>query len=100
MAEPQAASRYLDHSDFDVQSPWHRRLLHVPSMTSWPWRPGNFYGDHEAPQYNALSYTWGRWSLDDSALKSIESIEITGVSWPIVTEISYHIWLGDHTRTF
>jgi hypothetical protein len=89
MAEPQAdslqdnASRYLDHPDFDVQSPWPRRLLHVPSMTSWPWRPGNFYGDHEAPKYNALSYTWGRWSLDDSALKSIESIEITGVSWPI-----------------
>jgi hypothetical protein len=52
-------------------------------MTSLPWRPGDLYGDHESPKYNALSYTWGRWSLDDIALKSIESIEITGVSWPI-----------------
>jgi len=52
-------------------------------MTSWPWQPGNFYGNYKEPKYNVLSYTWGRWSLNNDTLKSIKSIKVAGISWPI-----------------
>ena len=42
---------------------WPARLLHIPSMTSLKWEPGNFYGGHREPGYAVLSYTWGRWEL-------------------------------------
>jgi hypothetical protein len=45
---------------------WPQRLLHVPSMTSFEWEPGNRYGVHIAPLYNALSYTWGRYDIDNA----------------------------------
>ncbi|EMR67795.1 hypothetical protein UCREL1_5201 [Eutypa lata UCREL1] len=35
-------------------------------MTSLEWQPGNLYGRHREPEYNAISYTWGRWRLDTS----------------------------------
>lgn len=39
---------------------WPRWLLHVPSMTSCEWKPGNVYGAVASLAYNALSSTWGR----------------------------------------
>jgi hypothetical protein len=48
---------------------WPQRLLHVPSMTSFEWEPGNRYGVHIAPLYNALSYTWGRYDIDNAFIE-------------------------------
>ena len=58
--------------------PWPRRLLHVPSMTSYERRPGNKYNGMKEPNYNAISYTWGR--FEDN---SEPAIEISGVTWEI-----------------
>lgn len=55
----------LSHSlieDEDALGDWPRRLLHVPTMTSFEWAPGNYYGSTQEPSYNATSYTWGRWA--------------------------------------
>ena len=52
------------HDPSEAIGKWPRRLLHVPSMTSLEWQPGDRYGEHVQPRYNAVSYTWGRFSLD------------------------------------
>ncbi|KAI3390384.1 hypothetical protein diail_9826, partial [Diaporthe ilicicola] len=64
---------------------WPRRLLHVPSMTSFPWQPGNVYGNVVEPKYNILTYTWGRWRLrdNDEHAGEVESVVIAGVPWDI-----------------
>lgn len=62
---------------------WPRRLLHVPTMTSYEWKPGNWYGTKQAPIYNAISYTWGRWTLSDDEIPEVDSLEIKGVPWNI-----------------
>jgi hypothetical protein len=63
---------------------WPRRLLYVPSMTSYEWQRGNRYGEHIAPKYNALSYTWGRWRLPTSREKPhVQALEVKGVPWDI-----------------
>ncbi|KAI1323197.1 hypothetical protein F5Y16DRAFT_352108 [Xylariaceae sp. FL0255] len=67
----------------DLLGNWPRRLLHVPSMTSYEWKPGNWYGSHLSPRYNAISYTWGRWSLGETRMLGVEAIAIKGVSWEI-----------------
>ncbi|KAL9041442.1 MAG: hypothetical protein Q9180_001279 [Flavoplaca navasiana] len=66
---------------------WPQRLLHVPSMTSYEWAPGNIYGNHIAPDYNAISYTWGRYDLlymanaEQKVLRKTEPIKIAGIPW-------------------
>lgn len=72
-----------DHPEFDNDSRWPRRLLHVPSMTSHKWEPGNRYGDSTEPAYVALSYTWGRYMLSDDELPHVKPLSIRGVDWPI-----------------
>ncbi|KAI0192936.1 hypothetical protein EV127DRAFT_425343 [Xylaria flabelliformis] len=73
-----------DHPDFQNESRWPRRLLHVPSMTSYPWRPGNTYGGFQNPQYVAISYTWGRYALWDASDKPhVKALPIRGVPWAI-----------------
>jgi hypothetical protein len=68
---------------------WPRRLLHVPSMTSLEWTPGNMYGATRAPKYNILSYTWRRYRLDKDGchrpddLKSVRGITVRGIEWDI-----------------
>lgn len=64
---------------------WPRRLLHVPSMTSFPWQPGNIYRNTVEPKYNILTYTWGRWRLRDTDehASEVESLAIDGVPWDI-----------------
>jgi hypothetical protein len=47
---------------------WPRRLHHLPTLTSYAWQPGNIYGGLERPQYNAITYTWGRFRLSNRDL--------------------------------
>ncbi|RDW62523.1 hypothetical protein BP5796_10825 [Coleophoma crateriformis] len=56
---------------------WPLRLLHVSSMTSFERQEGNIYRGVTEPEYNCISYTWGRWMSED------RSIVIDGVNWPI-----------------
>lgn len=65
---------------------WPRRLLHVPTMSALEWQPGNLYGTHIAPAYNAISYTWGRYDLDlpqakkQKQYRKVKAIEIANVA--------------------
>lgn len=68
----------------EVLGRWPRRLLHVPTMTSHEWAPGNRYGAHQSPAYNAITYTWGRYRLRDPTISpDIRALTIHGVPWPI-----------------
>ncbi|KAK1828327.1 hypothetical protein QBC39DRAFT_155847 [Podospora conica] len=62
---------------------WPRRLLHVPSMTSFEWQPGNRYGPTAEPAYNAITYTWGRWKLKGGEQPDVFPLPIYGVAWEI-----------------
>ena len=64
---------------------WPRRLLHVPTLRSYPWQPGNIYNNIKEPAYNALTYTWGHYRLHDSEFPEVHAIPITidGGSWDI-----------------
>ena len=73
----------FDHPKFQNDSRWPRRLLHVPSMTSYAWQPGNTYGGRREPEYVAISYTWGRFMLKDGELPHVKPLKIKGVDWPI-----------------
>ena len=72
-----------DHPEFDNHSRWPRRLLHVRSMTSFKWEPGNTYGGRTEPEYVALSYTWGRYMLQDGERTDIKPLPIRDVPWAI-----------------
>lgn len=66
---------------------WPRRLLHLPTWTSYEWEPGHIYGGHREPRYSAISYTWGRFRLDSrsksKALRRIQGIPISNCPWKI-----------------
>lgn len=68
---------------FDDSSPWPRRLLHIQTLTSHQWQPGNIYGGYESPRYNALSYTWGRWQLKEGEYPEVGAIPVKGTTWEI-----------------
>ena len=57
---------------------WPGRLLHVPSMTSIERSEGNMYGEDTEPEYNALSYKWGLFVVDDGP-----RLEVKGINWRI-----------------
>ncbi|KAF1809214.1 hypothetical protein P152DRAFT_516830 [Eremomyces bilateralis CBS 781.70] len=67
---------------FDDECAWPRRLLHISTLTSYPWRPGNIYGGKEQPQYHAITYTWGRWQLSPDSHPSITALDF-GTPWKI-----------------
>lgn len=67
----------------DALKRWPRRLLHVPSLVSYEWRPRNRYGKHISPKYNAITYTWGRWRLKENEQTSVRAINVTGTPWRI-----------------
>ncbi|KAF2729339.1 hypothetical protein EJ04DRAFT_556159 [Polyplosphaeria fusca] len=71
------------HEDEGELGNWPRRLLHVPSLTSFEWTPRNVYGLHECPDYAAISYTWGRWMLRSTELPEVKSLPIQGVPWDV-----------------
>jgi hypothetical protein len=45
----------------DIEDYWPQRLLHIPTMTSYEKESGDIYCQTQRPDYNILSYTWGRW---------------------------------------
>lgn len=47
------------------------------------WAPGNRYGEAVEPHYLAITYTWGRWRLDDHEEPHIEALPIKGISWTV-----------------
>lgn len=57
---------------------WPRRLLHIPTMTSLEREEGNTYGGAREPDYNILTYTWGRWRVSDGP-----RLDVAGVDWDI-----------------
>lgn len=61
-----------------VKRDWPCRLLHIPSMTSQEWRPGNLYGSDKEPHYAILSYTWGRFEVPDGP-----RLNVKGIDWQI-----------------
>src|SRR5450432_2251321 len=73
----------MDSEGWSDACRWPRRLLHIASMTSYPWMPSNRYGDYYSPAYTALSYTWGRWKLSDGVQPDVRAIPVKGVAWDI-----------------
>lgn len=71
----------MDQSD--EYGTWPRRLLHVESLTSFPWQPGNIYNGYQSPRYSAISYTWGRFCLrpEDPRYASVQPLPIKGIHW-------------------
>ena len=62
---------------------WPRRLLHVETLTSHEWSPGNRYGSAIEPAYAAITYTWGRWRLKDDEMSKVKAIPVKNVPWKI-----------------
>jgi len=50
-------------------------------MTSYEWEPGNIYGGYREPEYNIVSYTWGRYQLKHGEKSYVGSIEIANLTW-------------------
>ncbi|KAI1746744.1 hypothetical protein F4782DRAFT_523547 [Xylaria castorea] len=72
----------MDQSDeWDDDSTWPARLLHVRTLTSFPWQPGDIYGGYVKPRYNAISYTWGRFALRNQESPEVEAAPIKGTTW-------------------
>ncbi len=67
------------------ECPWPRRLLHVNSMRSYPWKPGNMYGNYREPRYKAITYTWGRFTLQQGGIEynTTKPLHINGISWQV-----------------
>jgi len=65
---------------------WPRRLLHIPTLTSYAWQPGNIYGEVQEPKYNAITYTWGRWRLFEGQMPHVQAVPISidGDAWAIL----------------
>jgi hypothetical protein len=88
----------------DEMSQWPQRLLHVESMTSYQWQPGNKYGEYVPPRYNAISYTWGRYDIDNPfiekkfnkrVMKQTKAIGIQGIEWTIPRIDPEHFTVDD-----
>jgi len=67
------------HQWHHVEGCWPRRLLHIPTMTSFEREQGNRYGGTKEPSYSILSYTWGRWAGHSDGPR----LGIKGVTWAI-----------------
>ena len=76
-----------------VPRTWPRRLLHIPSMTSREWKPGNTYGPDTEPSYSILSYTWGRYEVPEGP-----RLDIKGIDWRIPSINEDHFTIADLTR--
>lgn len=53
---------------------WPRRLLHVPSMTSVEREGEDMYMGVEKPQYNIISYTWGRFEVSEGPSLQVKTL--------------------------
>lgn len=52
-------------------------------MTSYEWKPGHTYGQFKEPEYNAITYTWGRWRLKVHESPHVPSLAISGTPWQV-----------------
>lgn len=79
----------------NVESYWPRRLLHVNgrSLTSVERTGDSTYGAFERPQYNILSYTWGRFESSTG-----EAVVIHNVPWDIPKLRPDHFTTDDFYR--
>lgn len=83
-ADPQVGTSTPSDADFEeLLGSWPRRLLHVGTMRSHAWQPGNVYGGVKEPRYNAISYTWGRWALKENERPEVAALEVHGTPWKI-----------------
>lgn len=59
---------------------WPLRLLCIEDFTSYEGTgpDKNIYNGHEAPEYNVLSYTWGRWRQDEGP-----RLPVKGINWTV-----------------
>ncbi|KAI0190485.1 hypothetical protein EV127DRAFT_430402 [Xylaria flabelliformis] len=74
----------IPHAQADPMGDWPSRLLHVPTMCSMSWAPGNVYGGcYKEPKYAVLSYTWGRWELPSDHEPPHPSLNVAGIPWKI-----------------
>lgn len=62
----------------NIPLPWPRRLLHVPTMTSHEGGRYNSFAGIIEPSFNAISYTWGRFEIENGP-----KIPLKGVIWKI-----------------
>lgn len=76
-----------------VPRAWPLRLLHIPSMTSREWKPGNVYGTDTEPNYSILSYTWGRFEVADGP-----ELAIKGIDWQVPSIDESHFTVADLSR--
>ena len=76
-----------------VPRAWPLRLLHIPSMTSRQWQPGNVYGTDTEPGYSILSYTWGRFEVADGP-----RLMIKGIDWQVPSIDERHFTVADLSR--
>ncbi|KAI0460578.1 heterokaryon incompatibility protein-domain-containing protein [Xylaria acuta] len=65
------------------ESYWPRRLLHIPTLTSYSRNDNATYNGVKEPRYSVLSYTWGRFQVKDPGAG--KSLPVKGVSWGIPT---------------
>lgn len=72
---------------------WPSRLLHIPSMTSRRWSPGNSYDGAVEPKYAILSYTWGRFEKP-----GYPSLQIDGIDWDVPSIDPAHFTVLDLRR--
>ena len=84
---------------FDDTCAWPRRLVHIPTMTSHRWAPGNKYGPHVDPKYAIISYTWGRWRLKRHEMTHIQPWPVVGVTWDIPRVDPAHFTVSDLGNT-
>ncbi|KAL3442677.1 heterokaryon incompatibility protein-domain-containing protein [Aspergillus insuetus] len=63
------------NSDACLERP--KRLLHIPSMTSMTWE-SVVSRLERPPPYNALSYTWGRFTSEEDP-----PLDVRGISWRV-----------------
>lgn len=66
---------------------WPDRLLHVPTMTSYQCEivqgRGAKYGEYWGPRFYALSYTWGRWELQDHERTEVLALPVKNIPWAV-----------------
>lgn len=57
-----------------VEKLWPRRLLDTTTLISYEKQDGNVYGGIASPKYSTLSYTWGRFQIQDGPCLTVSNI--------------------------
>ena len=93
MSHPYPLHFNLSEFILNLKNEWPRRLLHIPSMTSRLWQPGNAYGPDIEPTYAVLSYTWGRFEVPEGPRLTVNCID-----WPVPSINESHFAVTDLER--